>query len=270
MPIYTDQLNRKIEIIETPKRIVSLVPSQTELLFDLGVEENIVGITKYCIHPREKVKKVNKIGGTKDFDVEKIAHLKPDLIIANKEENYKEGIEALEKQFPVWISDVDDLNSALEMISDVSEIVGKQEEGKELTDKLILNFNALENSTKNSYTTLYFIWKEPYMSIGQDTFINDILKRTNLENVITENRYPTLTLDEIKNLNPQIVLLSSEPYPFKEKDIKEFAQVLPNAYIRVVDGELFSWYGSRLKHTVSYLKELQKDIKLHFNKLKLN
>lgn len=267
MPIYTDQLNRKIEITEFPKRIISLVPSQTELLFDLGVGENVVGITKYCIHPKDKVKKIAKIGGTKDFNIDKIIALKPDLIIANKEENYKEGIEQLEDKFPVWISDIYDLDSSLKMILEVGKLVGKQNEAEILVSKLNQDFETLKTINSETYKTLYFIWKDPFMIAGKDTFINDILQRINLENSTTENRYPILDEQKIKKLNPQIILLSSEPYPFKEKHIKEFAQLLPNAYIRVIDGELFSWYGSRLKYTVDYLKEVQNDIKLHFEKI---
>jgi len=269
MPIYIDQLNRKIELTEFPKRIISLVPSQTELLFDLGVGPNVVGITKYCIHPKDKVKKITKVGGTKDFDINKIIALKPDLIIANKEENYKEGIEQLEQKFPVWISDINDLNSSLNMISEVGKLVGKPTEAQNLVFKLNQDFEELAttNSFSESYKTLYFIWKDPFMIAGKDTFIDDILQRINLENSSFENRYPILDKEKIKKLNPQIILLSSEPYPFKEKHRIEFAQMLPNAYIRIVDGELFSWYGSRLNYTVDYLKKLQKDIKLHFSKI---
>ncbi len=266
MPIYIDQLNRKIDLKEIPKRIISLVPSQTELLFDLGVGENVVGITKYCIHPKQEIKKIAKVGGTKDFDIDKIMALKPDLIIANKEENYKEGIEQLEDKFPVWISDINDLNSSFEMISEVGKLVGKQKEAENLVFKLNQDFEALKTIHSESYKTLYFIWKDPFMIAGKDTFIDDVLKRTSLENSNLENRYPILDEEKIKKLNPQIILLSSEPYPFKEKHIQEFAKLLPNAYIGIVDGELFSWYGSRLKYTVNYLKELQNDIKLHFNK----
>jgi ABC-type Fe3+-hydroxamate transport system substrate-binding protein len=264
MPIYTDQLNRKVEVKEFPKRIISLVPSQTELLFDLGVGDNVVGITKYCIHPKQQIKKITKIGGTKDFDIDKIISLKPDLIIANKEENYKEGIEKLEEKFPVWISDINDLNSSLEMILEVGKIIGKEKEAQNLVSKLNQDFKELETINSENYKTLYFIWKDPFMIAGNDTFINAILEKMNLKNSTTENRYPSIDEQKIKELNPQIILLSSEPYPFKEKHIKEFAQMLPNAYIRVIDGELFSWYGSRLKYTVDYLKELQNEIKLHF------
>lgn len=227
MPIYIDQLNRKIEITEFPKRIISLVPSQTELLFDLGVGDNIVGVTKYCIHPKEKVKRITKIGGTKDFDIDKIIALKPDLIIANKEENYKEGIEELEGKFPIWISDINDLTSSLEMILEVGKLVGKKTTAQNLVDKLNHDFEDLKTINTENYKTLYFIWKEPFMVAGKDTFINDILEKTNLTNTINENRYPILDNEKIKNLNPQIILLSSEPYPFKEKHIQEFAQLVP-------------------------------------------
>ncbi len=268
MPIYTDQLHRKIEIKEFPKRIISLVPSQTELLFDLGIGQNIVGITKYCIHPKEKVKKIAKIGGTKNFDFDKIINLKPDLIIANKEENYKEGIDKLEQQFPVWVSDINDINSSFEMILKIGKIIGKQTKSKELVNTLTTDFEELKNiiSVFKNYKTLYFIWKEPFMIAGKGTFIDDILQRISLENATIQNRYPVLNEEEIKKINPQIILLSSEPYPFKEKHIQEFSQILPSAFIKIVDGELFSWYGSRLRYSVSYLKELQKDIELYFKK----
>ncbi|WP_338759477.1 helical backbone metal receptor [Bernardetia sp. ABR2-2B] len=266
MSIYTDQLNRKVEVTEFPKRIISLVPSQTELLFDLGVGENVVGITKYCIHPKEKIKKIDKVGGTKDFDIDKIIELNPDLIIANKEENYKEGIEKLDAKFPVWISDINDLSSAFKMILEVGKLVGKPKEADSLVYQLNQDFKGLKSINSESYKVLYFIWKDPFMIAGKDTFINNILNQMNFKNSSIENRYPILDKEQIKELNPQIILLSSEPYPFKEKHIEEFAQILPNTYIRIVDGELFSWYGSRLKCTVDYLKELQSDIKLHFNK----
>lgn len=262
MPIYTDQLNRKVELNQFPKRIISLVPSQTALLFDLGVGENVIGITKYCIHPKEKIKKITKIGGTKDFDIDKIIELKPDLIIANKEENYKEGIEQLEDKFPVWISDINDLNSSFEMISEVGKLVGKQKEADNLVYKLNQDFKELATISSERYKVLYFIWKDPFMIAGKDTFIDDILQKTNLENCTASTRYPILDAEKIRELNPQIILLSSEPYPFKEKHIEEFSQMLPNTYIRIVDGELFSWYGSRLKYSVDYLKELQKEIKI--------
>ena len=269
MPIYIDQLDRKIEIKEYPKRIVSLVPSQTELLFDLGIGQNVVGVTKYCVHPKEKVKKITKIGGTKDFDIDKIIELNPDLIIANKEENHKEGIEELEQKFPVWVSDVDSLSSAFKMISEIGTIVGAGDKIREILCPLSREFTDFReaNSFSESYTTLYFIWKNPFMVAGNDTFINDILRQCSLKNLILENRYPTINKRAIKKLNPQLILLSSEPYPFSRSHIEEFAKLLPNAYIRIVDGELFSWYGSRLKYTIQYLKELQEDIKLHFNKI---
>lgn len=272
MAIYTDQLNRKVEVKEFPKRIVSLVPSQTELLFDLGVGKNVVGITKYCIHPYSEVKKITKIGGTKDFDIDKITQLNPDLIIANKEENYKEGIEALAQKFPVWISDVNDLDSAYKMITEVGKMVGAENKIRELLYPLSREFTNFResNAFAQTYSTLYFIWKEPFMVAGKDTFISQILEQSIFKNTIEQNRYPILEKEEIQQLNPQVVLLSSEPYPFREKHIQEFATLLPNAYIRVVDGELFSWYGSRIKYTVSYLKQLQTAVKLYFKEIKIN
>ncbi len=164
------------------------------------------------------------------------------------------------------------MSSAFKMIEKVGEIVGAKDKIRDILCPLSREFTDFRetNAFSESYKTLYFIWKDPFMIAGNDTFINDILKQMNLENGSIENRYPTLDEKEIRKINPQIIFLSSEPYPFKKKHIQEFKEILPDAYIKVIDGELFSWYGSRLKHTVAYLEDLQKDIKLHFSKLKLH
>lgn len=232
-----------------PNRVVSLVPSQTELLFELGLEDRVVGITKFCIHPDEWFITKTRIGGTKNLHFDVIRELNPDLIIANKEENTREDIEALEKDFPVWVSDVNDLDSALQMIESISEITDS--DASLLINKIATGFAELQplNSSKR---VLYLIWKNPFMAAGSDTFINDMLERCGFENVVSETRYPELTEQQIIDLNPEVILLSSEPFPFKEAHIKEFQELLPNATIKLVDGEMFSWYGSRLKYAPSY------------------
>lgn len=260
MPVYTDQLNRKILLKNSPQRIVSLVPSQTELLFFLGVGNAVVGITKFCVHPYEATKKVAKIGGTKSLDLHAIAALQPDLIIANKEENDRDQIEGLAQRFPVWISDINDLPSANQMILQVGEITGKSSESKRLVCDINTSFSKL--STANAERrTLYLIWRKPYMAAGTDTFINEMLHYCGLTNAVDGTRYPELTETGLINFNPDVVLLSSEPYPFGQTHVEEIGQLLPNADIKLVDGEMFSWYGSRLHLAADYFKELRESLK---------
>ncbi|OAQ40847.1 cobalamin-binding protein [Pedobacter psychrophilus] len=255
---FKDQLNRTVKINFPPKRIISLVPSQTELLFDLGLNEYIVGITKFCIHPKDKFKNTTKIGGTKNLDLNKIRELKPDLIIGNKEENQKEEIEILTKEFPVWMSDIFNIDDAINMIETIGEMVDKKQESINLSKNILQFFNNISINENELKSTIYFIWQNPNMLAGQQTFINEMLKYCGLKNLIKENRYPTFSDLELKGLNPEVVFLSSEPYPFKEKHIKNFQQIWPYAKIKLVDGEMFSWYGSRLLKAVSYFQNLPK------------
>ncbi|HEK21438.1 MULTISPECIES: ABC transporter substrate-binding protein [unclassified Mucilaginibacter] len=259
MPLFVDQMNRTVEILHRPKRIISLVPSQTELLFDLGLADRVVGITKFCIHPAEQVKQVLKVGGTKQLNIEVIHSLKPDLIIANKEENEQSQIEALMQYCPVWISDINDLDSALDMIERVGQITFATDNARQIVSDIRSGFEVIDE-VQNNISCVYLIWKNPYMAAGADTFINDMLQRCGFNNLVKEGRYPLLTDDELKKLNPDILLLSSEPYPFAEKHIQEFKKLLPNTRISLVDGELFSWYGSRLLYSPSYFISLMKKL----------
>ncbi|MFD2035224.1 ABC transporter substrate-binding protein [Belliella marina] len=243
MPTYTDQLNRKIYIPEKPQRIISLVPSQTELLVDLGLGEKIVGVTKFCVHPEGFKKKKQIIGGTKNFHFDKIDQLKPDLIIGNKEENYQEGIVRLAEEYPVWVSDIFDLSDAMEMMLGVGKITGSSEAAQQLVDKIRKDMDYVP---KKKGTAVYLIWKDPIMVAGKNTFIDDMLARAGFGNLVGKSRYPEISMEELKEMDPDYILLSSEPYPFKQKHLDEFAATLPNSTIQLVDGEIFSWYGSRL------------------------
>lgn len=253
--IFTDQLNNSIELNAFPKRIISIVPSQSELLWDLGLREELVGITKFCIHPKKLNQSVTHIGGTKTLNIDKIRLLKPDVIIGNKEENDQTQIEVLQKEFKVWMSDIYTLDDSLSMIEGIGELVNKDEEAKKLTSLISTSFKDLKQTHQ---TVLYFIWKKPYMVAGRATFIGHILEKIGLKNCISDinSRYPILSLDDIINLNPELIFLSSEPYPFKEAHVKELQKQLPNTRILIVNGELFSWYGSRLTHSVKYFNEL--------------
>lgn len=256
-----DQIKRKVVLKEyPPKRIISLVPSQTELLHDLGLAEEVIGITKFCIHPQSWFKSKERAGGTKHVDLEKVFNLEPDLVLANKEENVKEQIEQIEKFAPVYVSDVNNLDDALNMIKDIGMLTGKVEKAKGIAQSIQDAFSKLRNNI-NAHKTCYLIWRNPYMTIGGDTFIHDMLSRCGLKNVYgNEQRYPEITLQQLKERNTELILLSSEPFPFKEKHSEEIKNILPHVKIVMVDGEMFSWYGSRLIYAAQYLKELMNKI----------
>ena len=237
------------------KRIISVVPSQTELLYDLGLNEEVIGITKFCIHPNEWYKTKKRIGGTKNLNIDLIHSLQPDLILANKEENTKEQIEELQKHYPVYVSDIYNLDDAYTMIKDIGNLVNKVAESESIIKKIL---SAKQNAeiVKYNLKALYLIWKRPYMAAGQSTFIHSMLSEAGYMNCLEQQRYPVLTVEEICELNPEIIFLSSEPYPFKQKDIDELKFNLPHSKICLVDGELFSWYGSRLCQSFEYFSKL--------------
>jgi ABC-type Fe3+-hydroxamate transport system substrate-binding protein len=260
MPEFIDQTGRKVTVSDNPKRIISVVPSQTELLYDLGLREEVVGITKFCIHPDEWFRNKIRVGGTKKLDIEKIKSLNPDLIIANKEENTKEQIEELIKHFPVWISNVKTLEDALDMIDAIGAIVCKETEAKNIISTIKEQFSHLKVKSSNK-KVVYLIWREPYMTINSDTFINDMINRCGWSNVFANHakRYPEITINDIINSNPELILLSSEPFPFKQKHIEELKQHIPKSIIKLIDGELFSWYGSRLIKSPEYFLQIIKE-----------
>ena len=247
-------MGRRVEVPLYPQRIISLVPSQTELLYDLGLEDEVVGLTKFCVHPEKWRKSKFVVGGTKKFNFEKIHQLAPDLIIGNKEENYQEGIFELEKKYPVWMSDIADLNGALNMISSVGGLVNKEFASDNLVSSIA---SSLKVERPARGTALYLIWKDPYMGAGNDTFICEMMELAGFENVLGNlKRYPELSMDEIKKLAPKHILLSSEPFPFKAVHVSELKSILPQSQVRLVDGEIFSWYGSRLLKAGKYFDEM--------------
>ncbi|HEX7846592.1 MAG TPA: helical backbone metal receptor [Chitinophagaceae bacterium] len=257
-----DQTGQVVTISKTPKRIISLVPSQTELLFDLGLDNEVVGITKFCVNPEQWFRSKTRVGGTKQLKMDIIHSLQPDLIIANKEENVKEQVEELQKLYPVWTSDINNLDDAYEMIEQVGSITGKEVTAIEMITRIKKSFAHLKTiNTKPK--TIYLIWKDPYMTVGGDTFIHSMMEAAGFENVFTnEKRYPEITSDQLQKLKPELLLLSSEPFPFKEKHIEELRSILPQTKILLVDGEMFSWYGSRLLLSPGYFTTLQEQVKI--------
>ena len=246
-----------------PKRIISLVPSQTELLYDLGLREEVVGITKFCLHPEVWFRNKERVGGTKKLNIEKIKSLHPDLILANKEENVKEQIEELEKSFNVWTSDIKNLDDALIMIKHVGELVNKKKQSEQIIQEVKSAFHNLLSITETTVRkkVCYLIWQKPLMTIGGDTFINDMLKKCSFQNVFESlRRYPEISIEQINEAQPEFIFLSSEPFPFKEKHAEEMYVISPGSKIILVNGEFFSWYGSRLIKAADYFKKLLKKI----------
>lgn len=226
-------------------RIISLVPSLTELLIDLKLEDQLIGRTRFCIHPKESVKHIEIVGGTKNPNIEKIIGLEPDLIIANKEENRKQDIAALKKNATILLTEINTIEDALLEINRIGRKTGTATKAAELVSKI--NQILQQKPVTSPLQTAYFIWKDPWMTIGSDTYIHDVMTKYGLINLFEDQlRYPTTTLKELSKLSPEIILLSSEPYPFKEKHIKDIKTHCPDSRIELINGEWFSWYGSRM------------------------
>lgn len=256
MPLYTDQLGRSISLPLPPQRIISLVPSQTELLYSLGLETEVVGITKFCVHPDNWFRHKRRVGGTKTVNPELVAALQPDLIIANKEENVQQQVEWLASQYPVWISDINTLHDSLDMIRGIGAITARASLADAIATQISDRFTTLP-AFAQPLRTAYLIWRDPYMTVGHDTFIQDMLSRCGLHNVFSDQaRYPVVTVEQLQAAECQLLLLSSEPYPFQQKHIDELQVHLPHTRILLADGEYFSWYGSRLLQAPAYFQSL--------------
>ncbi|MFT5640771.1 MAG: ABC-type Fe3+-hydroxamate transport system substrate-binding protein [Cyclobacteriaceae bacterium] len=241
-----DQMGREFHLKDTPQRVISLVPSITEYLIDIGVE--VVGRTKFCIHPSDKVSTIKVIGGTKNFRFDVIKELQPDLIIGNKEENFEAGINQLAENHPVWMSDISTLEDSFDMMTRLGQMLNRKQAAENEVLQVSENLSKYKN-TKNG-KAVYLIWANPWMAAGQGTFISNLLSYVGYGNTITEERYPVLTKEVLTHINPDKVLLSSEPFPFKSKHVDELKSLLPNAEILPVNGEAYSWYGSRLSKMV--------------------
>lgn len=250
---FTDQLQRTIFLPNPPGRIISLVPSQTELLVDLGLEEKIVGITKFCIHPTHLRKRKAIVGGTKNYRFEVIDSLKPDLIIGNKEENDQYGIEILADRYQVWLSDISSLEDNCRMIRQLGELTRTEASAEGIVMEIE---SSLFQEVPKRGTCIYLIWNDPIMVAGRGTFVNEMLGIAGFENLICTTRYPSLMADELVRLSPDFLFLSSEPFPFRQKHLNFFQSILPKTTVKLVDGEMFSWYGSRIRYAAEYFQRL--------------
>lgn len=260
MHTMRDQLGQLFEFEKVPVRIVSLVPSQTELLYDLGLEQQLVGITKFCVHPRHLKAVTTIVGGTKKVNVEKIRALNPDIVIANKEENTLDIVESLRSVCPVWVTDIKTIEDNFQMIADFGALFNRRTEAKKWIDKIAFGLDDFRRfvAQKPIKKAAYFIWKDPWMVAGADTFINEMLQLNRFENIYASHaRYPEVELSKLRlDGDPDLIFLSSEPYPFKEEDAFEIGRFTHHAKTIFVDGEMFSWYGTRLHKAFGYFKKL--------------
>ncbi|HIP49365.1 MAG TPA: cobalamin-binding protein [Lutibacter sp.] len=262
--IFKDALNRKIELPKTPQRIISLVPSLTELLHDIGLEKNIVGITKYCVHPSHYLLTKKRVGGTKKVKFQDVKDLKPDFILCSKEENTPEMVSELEKIAPVYVSDVNSLEDALQLIRELGVLFDRRTQTEHIIDKINFQLKEFENSVKDisPRKAAYFIWANPWMVAGSKTFIDDMLRICKFENAYAaQERYPKININTIKiKSKATLLLFSSEPYDFSDDEVFEVLRKNRKTMTIYVDGQFFSWYGSRLIKAFDHFKDIHKRI----------
>tara|TARA_R110002049_G_scaffold305407_1_gene501976 strand:- start:2459 stop:3229 length:771 start_codon:yes stop_codon:yes gene_type:complete len=248
-----DQMGSLLSFKQAPLRIVSLVPSISELIWDLDLHDELVGVTKFCIHPKNLRKEKVTVGGTKNVKLSRLESLKPDLVIANLEENTKDEVEAIAQLFPTYVSDINTVDQMLRFINDMALICNREKEANEIINKINDTISAIPSKTKKK-KAIYLIWNDPFMSIGGDTFISHMMEKVGFENCFAKmERYPVLTNEDIKRISPDELWLSSEPFPFKETHRDELQNKFPDINVRLVDGEAFSWYGSRIFKVKNYL-----------------
>jgi ABC-type Fe3+-hydroxamate transport system substrate-binding protein len=223
----------------------------------MGLGERIVGVTKFCIHPLEACKSKMQIGGTKQLKLDLIHQLNPDLIIANKEENTSSDIEALQQRHAVWTSDIVSLNDSYDMMIRLGGLLQCQERAESMVSDIKVGFSDMPQ--RKPLRALYLIWNDPWMAAGTSTFIHSMMVAAGFSNVtdqLTNSRYPIVSVQDVLELAPEVILLSSEPFPFDHRHQKQFEAQFPTIRIQLVDGEIFSWYGSRMKRAPAYFNKL--------------
>jgi ABC-type Fe3+-hydroxamate transport system substrate-binding protein len=257
VPMLIKNVNKTdINSLNNIRQVVSLVPSLTETIAALGAAEMLTGITRFCKYPEDICRKVTRVGGTKDFDVEKIIGLQPDGVVAVKEENDQGRLLQLARMLPVVLFDIVYWQDAMEMITGLGKLLNKEKQARQMISEIENSFNTLPE-IKPRNKCVYLIWKKPWMAAGKETFINEMLKRAGFENVV-EGRYPEITEETFSEA--EVILLSSEPYPFREKDRHTLQEQYPGKKVLPADGEMFSWYGSRMSRAAAYFRELRQQL----------
>lgn len=244
-------------------RIVSLCPSLTELVFDLGRGADLVGRTKFCVHPEGLVERVPSMGGTKNPKIDRIVESRPDVVLLNSEENRREDAEALSAAgVRLHVSLPRDAAETADMVRDIGRILERGDEAERIALDIETRSRRVREGARNrpSVRFAYIIWRGPYMAVNDDTFVSALLAQAGGENVLAGNptRYPAITPEELAAADPELVLLSSEPFPFKASHADELAAVtgLPRQRFLLVDGELLSWHGSRTPAGVDYAEKV--------------
>lgn len=251
-----DHLGRPVTLSAHPQRIISLCPSLTETLFAIGVGDRMVGRTRHCIHPKDAVKRLQNVGGTKQVREDVIAALSPDLILCEKEENTKEMVDALSVHYPVYVVDVHTVDDALKMVSDLGVVTDAVAAAHRLIQEIRDASAALQ--VVRVHTMAYLIWKDPYMAAGGDTYLDDLLTRSGFVNVFAKetSRYPEVSIEQLQAVAPNVVFLSSEPYPFKEEHRAHLQSLLPQSHVALIDGEI-CWSGARMRQAFPVLGKVQ-------------
>lgn len=249
-------------------RVVSLCPSLTELVFDLGRGADLVGRTRFCIHPAEGVESVERVGGTKNPRIDRIVTLQPDLVLMNEEENRREDADALAAAgLNVHTSMPRTAGETAGMVRSIANALDAREAGEAIAADIERRAARVSAAAlgRPSVPYAYLIWRDPWMSVNNDTFIAELLGMAGGRNVFADrpDRYPTVSLDEIKEANPAAVLLSSEPFPFAARHVDELAAALdwPASRFVLVDGELLSWHGSRTPRGIDYAESVVEGIR---------
>lgn len=248
-----------------PRRIVSLVPSLTEALFALGMGERLVGVTDWCVHPAQGVARLPKVGGTKNADPDRIADLRPDLVIANQEENTRRVVERLRAAgIPVWVTYPRTVRDGALLLRELAELGAPPEAWAAVVEPVERAVAEAEASPPERRTRFFCpVWREPWMSVGTDTYAHDLLRLAGGANVFAERRerrYPVVRLEEVEAGRPEVILLPDEPYRFGLADAEELAALdVPAAHagrIHLIDGTWVSWYGPRIRRALEAFREL--------------
>lgn len=248
-----------------PRRIVSLVPSLTEALFALGLGERLVGVTDWCVHPAEKVADLPKVGGTKNPDRERIAELAPDLVLANREENRRRDVEALEALgLDVWVTYPRTVGEAARLLGELADLGAMPSARTRVLEPIEAEIAAAAHRVPQPPVPVFCpVWKDPWMAVGGDTYADDLLQVCGGRNVFAarpERRYPIVTLEEVVEAAPEVILLPDEPYAFGPREVEELSRLpLPAARsgrIHPIDGTLVSWYGPRIAKAIQGIGEL--------------
>ena len=247
------------------RRIVSLVPSLSEALFALGLGERLVGVSDWCVHPANGVAALPKVGGTKDTDVDAVVALAPDLVIANHEENTRRTVERLRGAgIDVWVTYPRTVREAAALLGQLADLGAPAEARAALLAPLDEALRHAETQGPARRTRVFCpIWRDPWMSVGGDTYIHDLLALCGGRNVFAQRgdgRYPRVTLDDVAQAAPEVILLPDEPYPFGPADAAELAALpIPAARdgrIHCIDGTLVSWYGPRIQRAILEVRPL--------------